>query len=305
MKVPVWQRALEVQLGGLRLLRNISNVLPEDDDTSDSFRYDLHAMRKAEAFGWTENASRAVWAASAKVPGDASLNASNLPTQAAWWYFEEPLQVPTTLESRSVRGMLLAWVKSAGRFGLACSVWCDPAPEDDLIREAIIVPSQTLFFPEDLDMNHALEYIRDSYLREYGPRGPQHGKQLLGVDRYMLASEQFIRFILAACTWMGTVLPDTRIQVHRHLRKEAERQLGPQDPRGVKVIQLRKMEHHGEHAAGDGREYSHRWMVDGHFRQQACGTGRADRKLIWIDPYIKGPDDKPFVDKQRAWVVNR
>jgi hypothetical protein len=303
--IPVWQQALETQLSTLRLLKTISRVMDgSDDPTSPSFDYDLKSIQVAEPFGWTANASRAVTAAAAKVPADASVTAANLPTQAAWWWFEEPLQVATTNENRNVRALLLAWVKSSGRFGLGCSAWCDPAPEDALSGFKCI-PSQTLFWPESMGLDQALATIRVSYMKEYGPGGPMAGQQSIGPERYMAATEKFIRFILAATAWMGTVLPEARVQVHRHLRKEAERYLGPQDPRGVKVIQLRKMEHHGEHAEGDGREYSHRWMVDGHFRQQPCGQGRADRKLIWIDSYIKGPDDKPFVDKQRAWVVNR
>ena len=34
---------------------------------------------------------------------------------------------------------------------------------------------------------------------------------------------------------------------------------------------------------------SKRFCVRGHFRRQACGVGRRDRKLIWIEPHWKGP----------------
>lgn len=32
------------------------------------------------------------------------------------------------------------------------------------------------------------------------------------------------------------------------------------------------------------------WLVHGHWRNQAHGPGRADRKMIWIEPYFKGPE---------------
>jgi hypothetical protein len=35
-------------------------------------------------------------------------------------------------------------------------------------------------------------------------------------------------------------------------------------------------------------------VVKGHPRLQPCGPGRTDRKLIWISPYPKGPNDAPF-----------
>jgi hypothetical protein len=40
--------------------------------------------------------------------------------------------------------------------------------------------------------------------------------------------------------------------------------------------------------------WSKRWMVRGHWRNQPYGTGRELRKLIWIDPFVKGPDDRPL-----------
>lgn len=49
-------------------------------------------------------------------------------------------------------------------------------------------------------------------------------------------------------------------------------------------------------------DYSHRWMVSGHWRNQwlpSRGTHRAQ----WIAPYVKGPDDKPLVIRTDVAVV--
>ncbi|WP_236788087.1 hypothetical protein [Amycolatopsis sp. GM8] len=46
--------------------------------------------------------------------------------------------------------------------------------------------------------------------------------------------------------------------------------------------------------AGDEREFAVRWMVRGHWRNQAYGPNRQLRRPVWINPHIKGPDDKPF-----------
>lgn len=50
--------------------------------------------------------------------------------------------------------------------------------------------------------------------------------------------------------------------------------------------------------------WSHRWLVNGHWRQQACGSGFALRRPTWIASHVKGPDHKPLVIKDRvtAWV---
>jgi hypothetical protein len=35
-------------------------------------------------------------------------------------------------------------------------------------------------------------------------------------------------------------------------------------------------------------------VVRGHRKQQPCGPGHVDRKLIWIQPYWRGPEDAPI-----------
>lgn len=47
--------------------------------------------------------------------------------------------------------------------------------------------------------------------------------------------------------------------------------------------------------------YSHRWMVRGHWRLQPHGPERSLRKPIWIDPYVKGPEDKPLDVRETIW----
>lgn len=43
-------------------------------------------------------------------------------------------------------------------------------------------------------------------------------------------------------------------------------------------------------AEGTGRKLTTRFRVRGHWRRQACGRRRQQRKLIWIEPHWKGPD---------------
>lgn len=51
---------------------------------------------------------------------------------------------------------------------------------------------------------------------------------------------------------------------------------------------------------GDGRTYRHRWVVSGHWRQQAHGTGRSERRRQWIAPYVKGKDGAPLIVATRV-----
>lgn len=56
----------------------------------------------------------------------------------------------------------------------------------------------------------------------------------------------------------------------------------------------------------EAREYSHRWIVRGHMRNQAVGhrnaKGGQQHERVWIAPYVKGPEDKPLILKDRVQV---
>ena len=105
-------------------------------------------------------------------------------------------------------------------------------------------------------------------------------------------------------------IADTRIQRDATGRIEPVTADGPDTPPqvcDVTLIDLRRTdskprEHDSEHA---GRDYRHRWWVDGHWRQQACGPEHSQRKPVWIAPHIKGPEGQPLTDKERVHVWRR
>lgn len=59
-------------------------------------------------------------------------------------------------------------------------------------------------------------------------------------------------------------------------------------------------------SAVDNTKWSHRWWVGlpwGFWRPQACGPNRSQRKPVWIEPFIKGPADKPLIAKTRVNIL--
>ena len=76
-------------------------------------------------------------------------------------------------------------------------------------------------------------------------------------------------------------------------------------PEAVRIITLRSQQPSGSYAAApSGRIYRHRWTVSGHWRNQAIGKKWSERRPIYINPYLKGPQDKPLLtgDKVKAWT---
>ena len=77
----------------------------------------------------------------------------------------------------------------------------------------------------------------------------------------------------------------------------------------VKVLRLRrtKPKHEHDFEEGPGIEYSHRFIVSGHWRNQPYGKKDEPTyyKQIWIAPYVKGPEDKEIIVKTRGVEFTR
>jgi len=59
-------------------------------------------------------------------------------------------------------------------------------------------------------------------------------------------------------------------------------------------VRVDMRQHVTDYCSGDAeRRYKVRWVVRGHWRNQACGPGRAMRRRTWIPPYWKGPVSAP------------
>jgi hypothetical protein len=76
------------------------------------------------------------------------------------------------------------------------------------------------------------------------------------------------------------------------------------EEREVTVVRLRRERNQNE-VLGGTANYSCRFMVSGHWRNQWCPSiGR--HRQTWIAPYVKGPDDKPFrPTRGRAFTFTR
>lgn len=70
----------------------------------------------------------------------------------------------------------------------------------------------------------------------------------------------------------------------------------------VRVIALRRS---GSGTGGGGsREWHHRWLVRGHWRQQWYAR-RGVHRPVWIAPHIKGPDGAPVLGGEKVYDLRR
>ncbi|MGW4116718.1 hypothetical protein ACWEFJ_38085 [Actinosynnema sp. NPDC004786] len=94
----------------------------------------------------------------------------------------------------------------------------------------------------------------------------------------------------------------------RRQQRRADREGHRTDP--IKIVRLRAHPTHphtpGTDAGGrNAGAYTVRWMVRGHWRQQAHGPGRSQRRPIWINPHVKGPEGAPLNTGDTVYLVDR
>lgn len=92
------------------------------------------------------------------------------------------------------------------------------------------------------------------------------------------------------------------VHYDRAMRRRAAREQRELPP--VRIITLRRArhsQHEGEHG---NREYHHRWLVRGHWRQQWFRTRQVHRP-VWIAPHIKGPEDAPLLGGEKVYALRK
>lgn len=110
---------------------------------------------------------------------------------------------------------------------------------------------------------------------------------------------------LALWALMGQTIGQVTIaQAERTIRRRLEKAGSPMAANPIRMVTLRR-ERHEEHEPAPGSvEWSHRWIVGGHWRQQWLPSVKAHR-LQWIMPFVKGPVDKPLVVKRTVHKLVR
>lgn len=154
------------------------------------------------------------------------------------------------------------------------------------------------------DFQHGERIIIEGSEFVYGQEFPTsyRGLEHAGVERLL---KQFAFINSPYVTTREERLP-------RPIRREIERERrrsgrDVSDPDAVcHVVELRRVQDDREAPTANplevARAWKHHWWVSGHYRAQWRPSTR-DHKVIWIAPHVKGPLDKPLLDK--VYAVDR
>lgn len=114
------------------------------------------------------------------------------------------------------------------------------------------------------------------------------------------------RMILACWDLMSQTIPAAELpEVDRHVSRTMRKRAQREGLSGeVSVIVLRREKRAVQHP-GTGTKLDHQVPVAGHYRNQACGKGRKERKRIWVADHKRGPEGTPVINKPKVYDLRR
>lgn len=270
-------------------------------------------LKVGEVYRVTEDMSAMVQFAASQLDETDLIDTSLAPTQAGIARFDKGLPL------RDIRGnhMLVHWVvwgpgTIGDKSGVIAWTFNDPHTEADevhtaLIRDAIADGKGDWYS----SLVGRFATVGVSALVNGAAVGPAEvlgsDKQILGVladGQTPLPGTNDVRYIHAL--WLLLNQSVTRVEkedVDRPARRRAGKMRLPGE---VTVIRLRREVSDMPRGEGESQvEWQHRWIVRGHWRWQAYGPGRSERRRIWINPFVKGPESAPFKQTEKVYSLDR
>lgn len=214
---------------------------------------------------------------------DLTFTADEVPAPSGLVYYEKPAHLNEHLGQQTrlqpVETDAIAW------FTVPQGVWVIP-----------------LMRPDKLLAHLGRDRIRDSvgFLMPHSPGGGA----VYGTHDNQPGGFRILAVLLA--TWFLIAQPgvaDTQPgPIDRSQHRKYTR--AGRDYPTVNVVNLRRRPvPEGREAPQSGRDYHVRWIVKGHWRDQAHGPQWSLRRRQYIAPYLKGPDDAPV--KAPGRTVNK
>lgn len=276
------------------------------------YQESIGVLRASDCYSFSGDALEAIKQATGSMPHDGPLSLDQIPRNGiGWWWFEPWLPVKAEPRGGQLAGIL----------------WRLTAPTDKPSHAGVNRDKElgnsyvnfTVFAMEDGMPKPTIQWswnFGESAHALMARALLEHKKQIVP----LLTERELVNligyasvFFLAACVWLEQeIIEVVEHRVPRQQRRQLEREhkFEKNSLGGVKVIALRRkrrlVEGPVEPSDHKQREYNWQWEVEGHFRNQPHGPGRQLRKVIYITPYVKGPDDKPLKPKaEKVFAVIR
>jgi hypothetical protein len=300
--------------GGMRALEYFYKHLEEDGQQMAKITHQMysHSLKYGECFYWSRTIVDMISVAARTMPHHWSFLPNILPAPNGFFWFSKTVDTPLTDEQKNhikevdpridpdAHGPLqmhaLTWtyisVDAEGRYALLSPPYkLSPISCDD--RVAVV----TFDFHKDEPESPPVPVW--PLIISVGATLEQMINKL-GDNTYSINDMTLFAAMLAFLQ-QKIVIP-VRQAAPRSFRRQAAREQRELPP--LNVIKLR----HHIYKKTDGEphevDWAWQWLVKGHWRDQWYPSIQRHQP-IWISPYMKGPEDKPFKDSERIFAVIR
>jgi hypothetical protein len=308
----------------------------------------IRAGMSAECFFIKDEMTDLILFASEKLDETDLFDPTLAPTDKGFAYFEKPVPLIDVRGRKLLINIITwekIFNEETGNFQITMSCWNDTARTPDevaieiissknkalqellkkigrfhwinseMIKSGIIVGSKEIKLTEK-----ALQEIKETtFDKSYGVKQKDNSFDYNRLsdkaweeykEKIITNPTNIVRILHAYWLLMSqTIVEQSKEKGDRAQRRRLERENCPTE---VVVIQFRKRKYYNERGEETEEskkiDWSHRWLVGGHWRWQPykdpVSKGEI-KKRIWINPYVKGPEDKPLVMKDKVYVLAR
>lgn len=291
------------QLNGLSYESSVTYDPSFEPFVQATYDAQLFPLMFGQTFAVTTEIGQLIESAAHTLP-DFEVHRDDVPSQRGFVYLEEAIVVHDDVADRPLVIKAIGWAtagvtefdtetqvstKLDESYGVVITVWTDPRdPRDHMAAD---LPDE---YRSQLPPLFFLSYQAHQWDTSFGENRDMSSAQVL---RWVYALWRFIQepFIDGRA-----ILPD------RPAQKRAIRAGRPTAE--VRVVRLRKKEQRhrpdAEQLTDDEILWSHRWLVQGHWRNQWYPSQRRHAPK-WISGYVKGPEHLPLLVKDTVFSVDR
>ena len=244
------------------------------------------SLETAETYYWSPPICDVIAHTAATIP-DWTLLPELLPSPAGWFYFARPLPFPSR-ENTSVRISAISWARHE-----ECVFFIVWWRLDDMGKFRVCgLPMGA----HPWGWRRSAEQCRQLSALDYDSpddTGLRNGRDELNI----------IATCMAFLNQRILITPQQRAE--RHAVKRLERDGWTHEPL-IRVVELRRKASQSR-PSDDPKtvEWSHQWVVSGHWRQQWYASLQRHQP-IWIMPFVKGPEDRPLkAPRSKVFAVVR
>lgn len=250
-----------------------------------------HLIRQSSVVLWKEDLRKAA-TNGYKLFVDRPFEISLVKFQPQFWVYEVDIDIGYADDREDKRNRLLPeW------YGIAAVLISQLSG----IETAITIMQPNIDrIPQDILQKVRLTFARSGFAEEIAPR-------LVVIElNQKVSNSSWSATIAAQLEFMNLEITDVESVHHsRQMKRAAERDnLTLPD---LRVVTLRKKRVEAYHSTGAREmEWSCQWLVGAHWRNQWFPKS-GEHRPVYIMPYVKGPDNKPFRENnsEKIFVVAR